>query len=163
MTVRHVGPSVAALINGMYLGFCSAFVRLRCHPAYQVPRIAASSSCELCRCQRHLHQQQHSEHQNSALRGIGKAHNGQTPFRTRCLYCVECSQYSTRLEWLTSVTECQNDRQTDRPGYSVRCGVIMRNCVGYGKATHSFHVRTINFATIKSLSVRSKHLTTYLV
>jgi len=83
MTVRHVGPSVAALINGMYLGFCSAFVCLRCHPAYQVPRIAASSSCELCRCQRHLHQQQHSEHQNSALRGIGKTHTGPTPFRIK--------------------------------------------------------------------------------
>jgi len=50
---------------------------------------------------------------------------------------------------LTSVTaDWQSDRQTDRPGYSVRCGVIMRNCVGYGKATHSFHVSTDNFATI---------------
>jgi len=45
---------------------------------------------------------------------------------------------------LTSVT----DWQTDRPGYSVRCGVIMRNCVGYSKATHLFHVSTNNFATI---------------
>ena len=42
----------------------------------------------------------------------------------------------------------QSDRQTDRPGYSVRCGVIMRNFVGYGKATQSFHVSTNNFATI---------------
>jgi len=39
----------------------------------------------------------------------------------------------------------------------------MRNYVGYGKATQSFHVITNNFATIKSLSVRSKHLTKYLV
>ena len=29
---------------------------------------------------------------------------------------------------LTSVTDWQSDRQTDRPPYSVRCGVIMRNC-----------------------------------
>jgi len=51
---------------------------------------------------------------------------------------------------LTSVTDCQSDRQTDRPRYSVRCGVIMRNYVGYGKATHSFHVSTNNFATVSS-------------
>jgi len=39
----------------------------------------------------------------------------------------------------------QTDRATDRPRYSVWCGIIMRNCVGYGKATHSFHlVRTIS-------------------
>ena len=43
---------------------------------------------------------------------------------------------------LTSVTDWQSDRQTDRPGYSVRCGVIMRNYVGYAKATKSFHVST---------------------
>jgi len=49
---------------------------------------------------------------------------------------------------LTSVTDWQSDRQTDRPGYSVRCSVVMRNYVGYGKATHSFHVSTNNFATI---------------
>jgi len=41
----------------------------------------------------------------------------------------------------------QTDRGTDRPGYSVRCGVIMRNHVGYGKDTHSFHVSTNNFTT----------------
>jgi len=64
---------------------------------------------------------------------------------------------------LTSVTDWQNDRQTDRLRYSVRCGVIMRNYVGYGKATKSFHVSTNNFASIKSLSVRSKHLIKYLV
>jgi len=87
---------------------------------------------------------------------------------TRWLYCVECPQYSTRLEALgylcdclsgrdqrqPSVTDWQSDRQTDRPRYSVRCGVIMRNDVGYGKATQSFHVSTNSFATIKSLSVR---------
>jgi len=32
----------------------------------------------------------------------------------------------------------------------------MRNYVGYGKATQSFHVRMNNFVTIKSASVRSK-------
>ena len=32
------------------------------------------------------------------------------------------------------LTDWQSDRKTDRPGYSVRCGVIMRNYVGYGKA-----------------------------
>jgi len=35
---------------------------------------------------------------------------------------------------LTSVTDWQSDRPTDRPRYSVRCGVIMRNYVWYGKA-----------------------------
>jgi len=64
---------------------------------------------------------------------------------------------------LTSLTDCQSDRQTDKPRYSMRGGVIMRNCEGYGKATQSFHVSTNNFATIKSLSARSKHLTKYLV
>jgi len=59
---------------------------------------------------------------------------------------------------LTSVTDWQNDRQTERPRYSVRCGVIMRNYVGYGKATQSFHVSTKNFATVKSLCVGIKHL-----
>jgi len=49
---------------------------------------------------------------------------------------------------LTSVTDWQNDRQTDKPRYSVRCGVIMRNYVAYSKAAHSFHVSTNNFATI---------------
>jgi len=39
----------------------------------------------------------------------------------------------------------------------------MRNYVGYGKATQSFHVSTNNIATIKSLSVHSKHLIKYLV
>jgi len=39
----------------------------------------------------------------------------------------------------------------------------MRNYVGYGKATQSFHVSTYNVATIKSPSVRSKHLVKYLV
>jgi len=53
---------------------------------------------------------------------------------------------------LTSMTDWQSDRQTDRPRYSVRCGIIMHNYVGYGKVTHSFHVSTNNFATIKSLS-----------
>jgi len=38
---------------------------------------------------------------------------------------------------LTSVTDWQSDRQTDRPGYSVRFVVIMRNYVGYGKAMHT--------------------------
>jgi len=64
---------------------------------------------------------------------------------------------------LTGVTDRQTDRQTDMPRYSVRCGVIMRNYVGYDKATQSFHVSTNNFATIKSLSVRLKHLTKYIV
>jgi len=64
---------------------------------------------------------------------------------------------------LASVTDWQRDRQTDKPRYSVRGGVIMRNCEGYGKATQSFHVNTNIFATVKSLSVRSKHLTKYLV
>jgi len=64
---------------------------------------------------------------------------------------------------LTSVTDWQSDRQTDRPRYSVRCGVITRNYVGYGKATKSFHVSRNNFATIKSVSVRSRHLIKYLV
>jgi len=64
---------------------------------------------------------------------------------------------------LTSVTDWQSDRQTDRPRYSVQGSIIMRNYVGYGKATQSFHVSTNNFATIKSLSVRSKHLIKYLV
>jgi len=50
---------------------------------------------------------------------------------------------------LTSVTDRQSDRQTDRqtdrPRYWVRCGVIMRNYVGYGKGIKSFHVvRTIS-------------------
>jgi len=63
------------------------------------------------------------------------------------------------LVWQTA---WQSDRQTDRPRYSVRGGVIMRNYKGYGKATQSFHVSTKNFATINSLSVRSKHLTKYL-
>jgi len=39
----------------------------------------------------------------------------------------------------------------------------MRNYVGYGKATHSFHVSTNNFATIKSLYERLKHLIEYLI
>ena len=52
----------------------------------------------------------------------------------------------------------QTDRETDRPRFSVRGGVIMRNYERYGKVTQSFHVSTNNFATIKSLSVRSKHL-----
>jgi len=64
---------------------------------------------------------------------------------------------------LTGVTDWQSDRQTGRPRYLVWCGVIMRNYVGYGKTTKSFHVSTNNFATIKSLSVRSKHLIKYLV
>jgi len=52
----------------------------------------------------------------------------------------------------------QSNRQTDRPRHSVRGGVIMRNYVGYGKTTQSFHASRNNFATIKSLSVRLKHL-----
>jgi len=52
---------------------------------------------------------------------------------------------------LTSVTDLQSDRQTDRPRYSVRCGIVMRNYGGYVKTTHSFHVSTNNFATTKSL------------
>jgi len=56
------------------------------------------------------------------------------------------------------VTDWQSDRQTDRPCYSVRCGVIMRNYVGYGKATQLLHASTNNFATIKLLSVCLKHL-----
>jgi len=32
------------------------------------------------------------------------------------------------------LTDCQSDRKTDRPRYLVRCGVIMRNNVEYGKA-----------------------------
>ena len=50
---------------------------------------------------------------------------------------------------LTSVTAWLSDRQTDRPGYSVWCGVIMHNFVGYSKATHSFHVST-NISTLFS-------------
>jgi len=37
-------------------------------------------------------------------------------------------------------TDRDTERATDRPSYSVRCGVILRNYVGYGKAN--------NFATI---------------
>jgi len=55
------------------------------------------------------------------------------------------------------------DRATDRPRYLVRCDVIMRSYVGYGKATRSFYVITNNSATIKSLSVHLKHLIKYLV
>ena len=62
---------------------------------------------------------------------------------------------------LTSVTDWQSDRQTDRPRYSVRCGIIMRNYVGYDKATQWFRVSTNIFATIKSLSVCLKHLIKY--
>jgi len=57
---------------------------------------------------------------------------------------------------LTSVSE------TDRSTTLLRArrrNLIMRNYVGYGKTTQSFHVSTNNFATIKPLSVRSKHLT----
>jgi len=62
-----------------------------------------------------------------------------------------------------SVTDRATESPTDRPRYSVRCGgVIIRNYVGYGKATQSFHVTTNNFATINSPSVRSKHLIKYL-
>jgi len=50
------------------------------------------------------------------------------------------------------------DRATDKPRYLVRCDVIMRSYMGYGKATRSFYVITNNFATIKSLSVHLKHL-----
>jgi len=32
------------------------------------------------------------------------------------------------------LTDWQSDRKTDRPRYSVRCGVMMRNYVGYSKA-----------------------------
>jgi len=46
-------------------------------------------------------------------------------------------------------TDRATERPTDRPRYSVRCGVILRNYVGYGKATQSFHVSTNNFATMK--------------
>jgi len=69
----------------------------------------------------------------------------------------------SRFAGLTTVTDWQSDTQTDRPRYSVRGGVIMGNYVGYSKATQSFHVSTNNFASIKSSSVRSKHLTKYLV
>jgi len=41
-------------------------------------------------------------------------------------------------------TDRATERPTDRPRYSVRCGVIMHNYVGYGKAN--------NFATINLLS-----------
>jgi len=65
---------------------------------------------------------------------------------------------------LTSVTDWQSDRQTDRPRYSVRGGVIMCNYVGYGKAMQSFHVSTNNVATIESLPVRYiQHLIKYVV
>ena len=47
-------------------------------------------------------------------------------------------------------TDRATERATDRSRYSVQCGVIMRNYVEYGKAN--------NFATIKSLSVHSKHI-----
>jgi len=60
-------------------------------------------------------------------------------------------------------TDRATERPTDRPSYSVWSGIIMRNYVGYGKATQSFHASTNNFATIKSPSVRSKHLIKYLV
>jgi len=69
---------------------------------------------------------------------------------------------SAVFAWLTSVTDWQGDRQTMLLG-AVQCGIIMRNYVGYSKATHSFHVSTNNFATIKSLSERFKHLIKYLV
>jgi len=57
-------------------------------------------------------------------------------------------------------TDRATKRPTDRPRYSVRYGVIMRrpNHVGYGIATHSFHVSANNFATIKLLSERLKYL-----
>jgi len=56
-------------------------------------------------------------------------------------------------------TDRATERATDRPRYSVRCTVIMRNYVGYGKAN--------NFATVNLLSrhpcLRSEHLRKYLV
>jgi len=39
----------------------------------------------------------------------------------------------------------------------------MRNYVGYGKATQSFHISTNNFVTIKSLSILLEHLIKYIV
>jgi len=87
----------------------------------------------------------------------------QAKYKLKRLYYVECPQYSTQLEELTSVTDCQSDRQTDIPSYLVQCGVMMHNYVGHGKATHSFHVSTNNFVTTKSLSVHSKHIIKYLI
>jgi len=64
---------------------------------------------------------------------------------------------------LTSVTDWQSDRQTDRPRYSVRCSVIMRNYEGHGKGTQSLHVSMNNIATTKLLSVCLKQSIKYLV
>ena len=58
---------------------------------------------------------------------------------------------------LSGLTDWQSDRETEWPRYSVQCLVVMRNYVGYGKATRWFLVITNNFATIKSLYVRLKH------
>jgi len=77
--------------------------------------------------------------------------------------CIVWNAHNTALGSNGSLV-WQTVRVTDRPtDYSVRRGVIMRSYVGYGKATHSFHASTNNFATTKSLSVRSKHLIKYLV
>jgi len=74
----------------------------------------------------------------------GRQHYSERSLKTRDFTLIVSAVFSG----LTSVRDWQSDRQTDRPGYSVRCGVIMRNYVGYGKATYSFHVSTNNFATI---------------
>jgi len=58
---------------------------------------------------------------------------------------------------LTSVTDWQSDRNSDRQTtLLVRRGVIMPNYVGYGKATQSFHVSTNNFPTICTFKTFNK-------
>jgi len=62
------------------------------------------------------------------------------------------------LVWHTDRT---TERATDRPCYLVRCGVIMRNYVGYGKANN---FATINFAmcTLKTFNKISR-LNSYIL
>jgi len=99
---------------------------------------------------------------------IAPSHDGRNVIHGSLGPPESCTQMATWSfqPFLQGSLVWQNDRVTDIPtdhGYSVQCGVIMRNYVGYGKATHSFHVNTNNFATIKSLSECLKHLINYLV
>jgi len=47
-------------------------------------------------------------------------------------------------------TDRATEKATDRPRYSVRCGVIMRNCVGYGKANNFATVNLIWISALQS-------------
>jgi len=60
--------------------------------------------------------------------------------------------FQDSLVWQTGRA---TDRPTDRPRYSVRCDVIMRNYVGYGKATYTRFtlVRTISPLLSRYLNV----------